>query len=140
MTEKKILKSSRQRGLILKILRGIQSHPYADIIYEIARKEMPNISKGTVYRNLKILKNEGKIQELTISRGVVRYDGDVREHYHINCLECGRVDNLPHISPRIPSEEICDLTGYQVHSQKLEVKGVCPDCHKSRCEDFNDTL
>ena len=133
MNEKqKVLKSSRQRDLILKILRSTHSHPTADWIYDQARIEMSNISKGTVYRNLKILKDEGKIRELSISRGVFRYDGDVRNHYHIQCLGCGRVDNLPHSFPQICCEEIGKATGYQVHSHKLEITGIC-----SKCQDTN---
>jgi len=124
----KILKSSRQRDLVLKVLRCSHSHPAADWIYEKAREEMPNISKGTVYRNLKILKDEGKIRELSISRGILRYDGDVRNHYHIHCLHCGRVDNLPHSFPRISCQQVEEATGYQVHGHTLEIAGVCSNC------------
>lgn len=130
----KTLKSSKQRDLVLKILRNTHSHPTADWIYDHARIEMPNISKGTVYRNLKILKDEGKIRELSISRGVFRYDGDVRNHYHIRCLSCGRVDNLPHSFPQISCEEIGKITGFQVHTHKLEIVGICPQCRGNNCQ------
>ena len=102
----KKLKSSKQRDLVLQLLRGTCCHPTADSIFEQARHIMPNISLGTVYRNLKLLTEEGKIQELRIGRGVSRYDGDLRDHYHVRCIECGKVDDVPHISPRASSKEI----------------------------------
>lgn len=131
----KIVKSSRQRDLVLRILRSTQCHPTTDWIYERARKEMPNISKGTVYRNLKVLKDEGKIQELSISRGIIRYDGDVRNHYHIRCIECGCVDDVPHISQRASNRKVEELTGYRIHSHRLEFLGVCPECQKTESID-----
>jgi Fe2+ or Zn2+ uptake regulation protein len=125
------LKSSRQRDLILGILRSARCHPTADWIYEKARKEMPNISLGTVYRNLNLLRDEGKIQELCFGRNMNRYDGDLRDHYHVRCVVCGSVEDVPHISPRASVGEIEQLTGYKIHSHRLEFSGVCPACHKN---------
>lgn len=127
-TEKK-LKSSKQRGLILRILRSTHSHPTADAVYETARQQMPNISLGTVYRNLNLLRDEGKIRELCFGRGQNRYDGDVRDHYHVRCVECGRVEDVPHMSARASSKEIAHLTGYHILSHRLEFWGICPDCN-----------
>ena len=124
-------KSSRQRDLILNILRSSKCHPTADWIFEQARKEMPNISLGTVYRNLNFLFSEGKIQELCFGRGVNRYDGDLRDHYHVRCDICGKVEDVPHISPRVSSEQIENLTEYHIHSHRLEFCGVCPECIKA---------
>jgi len=127
-TPEKVLKSSKQRDLVLQILRSSMCHPTADWIYEEARKHMSKISKATVYRNLKILKEEGKIRELSISPGIARYDGDIRMHYHIKCLKCGRVDDLPHVFPQVSIEDVGEATGYQVHSHRMEIMGLCPDC------------
>ena len=124
-------KSSRQRDLILSILRSTHCHPTADWIFEKARREMPNISLGTVYRNLSLLRDEGKIQELSYGRGTSRYDADMRNHYHVRCRICGKVEDVPHISPRVGSREIEELTGYELHSHRLEYTGFCPDCRKS---------
>lgn len=124
-------KSSRQRSLILGILRSAKCHPTADSIYQEAREQMPNISLGTVYRNLNLLRDEGKIQELCFGRGVNRYDGDLRDHYHVRCVACGRVEDVPHISPRASSAEIEKLTMYKIHSHRLEFSGICPECQKN---------
>lgn len=125
------LKSSRQRDLILGILRATRCHPTADWIYEKARKEMPNISLGTIYRNLNLLRDEGKIQEHCFGRNMNRYDGDLRDHYHVRCVVCGCVEDVPHISPRASSGEIEKLTGYKIHSHRLEFSGICPACHNN---------
>ena len=124
-------RKTKQREAILAALRATDSHPTVDWIYDQVRKEMPNISLGTVYRNLNVLKDEGKIQELCFGRGVNRYDGDLRDHYHVRCVECGRVDDVPHISPRASGKEIEKLTGYKIHFHRLEFFGVCPACYKN---------
>ena len=127
-------KSSRQRDLILRIVRATHSHPSADWVFEQAREEMPNISLGTVYRNLNLLRDEGKIRELNFSRGSNRYDGDLRYHYHVRCIECGRVEDVPHISPRASSDEIETLTRYRIFSVQLEYLGICPECDTYQAE------
>ena len=127
VTSKK-LKSSRQRNLIIRIIRSTHCHPTADWIFDQARKEMPNISLGTVYRNLNILNHEGKIKELCFGKAVNRYDGDLRDHYHVRCISCGRVEDVPHVSPRVSSEKIEKLTGYSIHFLRLEFSGICPEC------------
>lgn len=122
------LKASRQRDLVLTVIRSTKCHPTADWIFEQARKEMPNISLGTVYRNLKLLRDEGKLKELSFGRGVCRYDGDMRDHYHVRCVECAQVQDVPHVSPRISGGEVEELTGYKIHGLRLEFSGICPQC------------
>jgi Fur family peroxide stress response transcriptional regulator len=132
VVQEKKLKSSRQRDLILRIIRSTHCHPTADWIYEKARKSIPNISLGTVYRNLNLLRDGGKIQELHIGKGISRYDGDLRDHYHVRCMVCGKIEDVPHISPRISSEAIEELTGYHIHNYCLEFRGVCSDCNHNK--------
>ncbi|MBN2415353.1 transcriptional repressor [bacterium] len=129
----KRLKTSRQRELVLELLRRSDDHPTAELLFLRARERMPSISRGTVYRNLKILKKAGRIRELVIGTGVVRYDCDMREHYHITCERCGRIDNLPHVIPRISCGDIAACTGYQVYSHRLTVSGLCPVCFQQTC-------
>ncbi len=124
------IKNSKQRDLILKIVRSTRCHPGADWIYSEARKELPNISLGTIYRNLNLLVQEGKIQELILNNNNKRYDGDLRHHYHVTCLHCNEIKDVPHMSPRADSDEIENLTGYQILSHRLEFTGFCPECKK----------
>lgn len=125
--EKK-LKTSKQRNLILCVIRSTHCHPTAYWIFECARKEMPNISLGTIYRNLNLLKEEGKIQELRFGNSVSRYDGDLRSHYHVRCIECGEITDVPHVVPLVSGKQVEELTGYRIHTHHLEFIGLCPDC------------
>jgi len=134
---KRIIKSSKQRDLILRILRSTKSHPTADWVYDQARKEMPKISKATVYRNLNLLKEEGKIRECTICKGIIRYDGDVRLHYHIRCIECGRIDDVPIVTSVVCTEEVAKLSGYIVLSHHLDFTGICSKCQEKEKERIN---
>ncbi len=77
-------KKSKQKETILNFLKGTSSHPTASCIYEEVRKEVPNISLGTVYRNLGLLKQEDKILELDLAGSLSRFDGDTRSHYHFS--------------------------------------------------------
>ena len=89
-----IRRETKQRKAILNVLRRTDSHPTADRIYDEVRKVIPNISKGTVYRNLKILREGGKISELNLNGTVSRYEGNNENHYHFRCEKCGRVFDL----------------------------------------------
>jgi len=123
-------KFSKQRDLILNILRSCSCHPTADWIFTEARKTNPTISLGTVYRNLNLLAAEGRIRELCFGKGVSLYDGDLRDHYHVRCNVCGKVEDVPHISPRVSDQQIEELTGYQIHSHRLEFSGICSECRE----------
>jgi Fur family peroxide stress response transcriptional regulator len=126
----KLSKHSRQRELILRILRSTKSHPSADWIYEKAKMKMPNISLGTVYRNLNLLAEEGKIRKFSIGGATTQFDADLRDHYHIRCVHCSRIEDVPHISHRVTYHEIEELTGYHIHSLQLAFSGLCPQCHR----------
>ncbi len=82
-------RKSKQKETILNILKGTSSHPTASCIYEEVRKEVPNISLGTVYRNLGLLKQEDKILELDLAGSLSRFDGDTRSHYHFSVSSVG---------------------------------------------------
>lgn len=89
--KKGFIRKTRQRDLILKTLRGTDTHPTADWIYEQVKKEMPNISLGTVYRNLGKLAELGEITELNFGSKYSRFDGNAENHYHFVCTECGKI-------------------------------------------------
>ena len=88
------LKHSKQRDLIMRFLMSRKDHPTADIVYMNVREEHPNISLGTVYRNLTLLSDMGEIQRLRVGDGVDHFDADTSPHYHFVCSECGGVIDL----------------------------------------------
>lgn len=97
-------------------------HPGADTVYERARRVMPNISLGTVYRNLKQLSETGKIREIRLSGGGNRYDKTLEVHAHFHCKVCGKVTDVETGSVTAPVE-----TG-KLETVDIMFGGVCKDC------------
>ena len=89
-----MLKYSRQREAIKNFLMTRHDHPTADVVYSNVRTEFPNISLGTVYRNLTLLADLGEISRLRVGDGVDHFDADTHPHYHFVCNECGSVTYL----------------------------------------------
>jgi len=121
---------TRQRRVILKELRRLNNHPSADELYERVRMHLPRISLGTVYRNLEILTDLGEIQTLELSGSMKRFDGEPKKHYHIRCVNCGRVDDAPIAPLNQIEDELYGATVYTIIGHRLEFTGLCPNCSK----------
>ncbi len=119
------MRSSRQRDAVLEVLRSSCDHPTADMIFERVRTEIPNISLGTVYRNLGQLKDEGFITVVESSDTKVHYEGNLTEHIHFLCKKCHNITDVWCKSP-VPSQ-LAEM-GLQVESQKTVYYGVCKNC------------
>jgi len=119
---------TKQRKVILEVLRSKNIHPTADALYEMVRKRLPRISLGTVYRNLEILTALGEIQTLELSGSQKRYDGIPQKHYHIRCIHCGRVDDAPIAPLNTLEDALYGSTVYTIMGHRLEFIGLCPDC------------
>ena len=124
-------RNTQQRKVILDILRSTNIHPTADWIYERARQYIPNISLGTVYRNLKILRDEGLILELSDGKQS-RFDGRIDEHFHFKCSNCNSIYDVDTEEAVRINEEILQKEGYQVHSYDITFTGICPKCNGSQ--------
>jgi Fur family transcriptional regulator, peroxide stress response regulator len=120
---------SRQKELIYNLVTSTVSHPTADWVYENARRKMPHISLGTVYRNLNTLVREGRILAITNARGPVRYDANITRHSHLNCIGCGLMLDVPEaeidFAPRSPK-----IRQFEVLEYRIEFFCLCPDCRK----------
>ena len=126
-----IRRETKQREAILNVLCGVNSHPTADWVYDEVRKVIPNISKGTVYRNLKILREDGKISELNLNGTVSRYEGNQENHYHFRCEKCGRIFDLDEPVNNEINERIAKRTDFKVSYHQLEFLGLCKDCQEN---------
>ena len=91
----KDLKYSRQREAILDNLKSRVDHPTADMLFQSLRKDDPKISLGTVYRNLSLLTEIGRIKKLSDRNGIERYDYNTTDHYHFACKACSKLIDLP---------------------------------------------
>ncbi|PIE98569.1 MAG: transcriptional repressor [Treponema sp.] len=125
-------KYSRQREEIYKILKSTKIHPTAQWIYEQTKKELPNISLGTVYRNLNILIDQKRITVLHTCDDFDHYEANVMPHYHIICQKCKKIedldtDKLPSVDGNIISAAE-DASGYKITNRSFSFLGICADC------------
>ncbi|MFQ5869938.1 MAG: transcriptional repressor [Candidatus Zixiibacteriota bacterium] len=123
---------TRQRQVILEEIKKVRTHPTADQLYEIARRRVPHISLGTVYRNLEILSECGMIQKLELGGTQRRFDGNTKDHYHIHCLRCGRLDDVPIEAVVRIQTTFRGASDYEMIGHKLELVGLCPQCKKAK--------
>ena len=121
-------RGSKQRDTILRVVMNSKDHPRADWVYEQVRTEIPNISMGTVYRNLRYLAQSGEIRQLDLADGTSRFDGSTESHYHFRCEECGRIFDLDEPVDRSISERVAKNTGFKVYRQRMELIGLCNVC------------
>jgi Fe2+ or Zn2+ uptake regulation protein len=123
---------SKQREAILDLLENTAEHPTAEAIYSQIRGKMPNISLGTVYRNLAFLADSGKIIKIRMLDGTLRFDARRRSHYHLQCRLCGRVEDLAvSVDPRL-EEEAERESGAAIEGHDLCFIGVCRECRNLR--------
>jgi Fe2+ or Zn2+ uptake regulation protein len=134
MATQRMLRETKQRRAILDELRKLKTHPTADELYGIVRKRIPRISLGTVYRNLDILAETGLIQRIEHGAGCYRFDGNPHNHYHIRCVNCGRVDDVTDAPLDDIEETIKGKTDFEVLGHKIEYLGLCPECKKSQSD------
>lgn len=132
MNKKGFLRRTRQREVILSVLRSTTSHPTADWVYQEVRKEMPNVSLGTIYRNLKILTEMGEALELSYGSTYSRFDGNTEEHYHFVCESCDNVFDIDMPLIEGIGDNVEEAMGAKVTSHRLEFYGKCKDCLAKR--------
>ena len=120
-------KHSRKRDAILRVIRSTDRHPSADWVFDEVRREFPDISLATVYRNIAEFKRDGLVRTVGHVCGQERIDGDLSEHSHFICTECGAVidvfDDVP-----LPLGELSESTGLDIRRGETSFYGVCPDC------------
>ena len=125
------LKYSRQRESIKEYLNSTCEHPTADAVYLHVKQEYPNISLGTVYRNLNLLADLGEAIKITTTYGGDRFDGRTHPHYHFCCTKCGRVIDLDLDELHFVNKEAEKNFDGIIESHTMMFFGSCKDCAKS---------
>jgi Fur family peroxide stress response transcriptional regulator len=123
-------RKTRQRMAILEVLKGVRTHPSADWIYDEVRRKLPHISKGTIYRNLNVLEDEGVIIKLNVDGMVGRYEIRQDNHYHFICEKCGRIFDLNEPIETELNVKFAKKTGFEITHHQLEFRGLCKDCQR----------
>lgn len=120
---------TKQRKLILAIIQNSMEHLTADEIFIQAKKLMPSIAVGTVYRNLGLMVEAGEVKKLPQPNGPDRYDKSIKPHEHLCCSKCGSFLDLPDLELKPYIEQ---KAGIEVESYELHIEGICSECLKKR--------
>ncbi len=120
---------SKQREAILEVLRATDTHPTATAVYEKVREKLPNISLGTVYRNLAALRENGDIIGISVGDGFEHFDGDAAPHVHLNCRKCGKIEDISMQGD--PAGELAGTRGFVPDTSVYIVYGLCDNCNQS---------
>lgn len=128
---------SKKREAILSVIQGTDCHPSAEWVYRQLKAQHPNLSLGTVYRNLAFFQERGLVRSVGVVQGQERFDAITAPHSHFVCSCCGRVQDLPGIQPE---EELDRSVGRQyglaVEHHELTFYGLCPSClHQQKCKE-----
>ena len=126
-----IKRNTIQRSLVLEAVNKLHCHATADEIYEDIVKDHPNISKATVYRNLRLLSETGAIRKMEIPGGADRFDHQCHDHCHVRCEKCGRVFDVDMEYITGLEKRIKDAHGFEFIGYDILFRGICPDCKKS---------
>jgi Fur family ferric uptake transcriptional regulator len=129
------IRLTRQRELLFEIIDSAHRHLNADQLFELAKERDPKINRVTVYRTLKVLKQEGLIDELDL----LHYEGEQhyyetrlkRPHAHVVCLRCGAVQEFFGEPIQALREQITASLGFKIEIARTEVGGICADCQGS---------
>lgn len=126
---------SKQREIILETLNGL-CHPTAEELYNEINKKNPTISRSTVYRNIGILLENKDIRKVKVLTGPDRFDGSIKEHYHIICENCGRVfDFIYNFEQENLKKSIRQQTGATISINSITLYGICEECKFKKKED-----
>ena len=118
-----------QKQTIYSYLKSVRTHPTAEEVYKAVRKKVPTISFATVYRNLKQMSEQGKIKELCFDRQCMRYDAEIKDHQHLICVKCGRVEDHYGTYPAI-RKGLSKNGKYKIIDIDISVRAICPKCRK----------
>jgi Fur family transcriptional regulator, peroxide stress response regulator len=119
------VKPSVIRIKVMQFLSGTKEHPTADSIYKKLIKDIPTLSKTSIYNTLKLFSTKGVVKEVKVEDGEVRYDGDIGKHAHFKCVKCGKLDDV---------EVACEFkacTGAakgKIIDAHVYIMGICEQC------------
>ncbi len=126
----KATRLTRQRAFILEELCKVKTHPTAEELYEMVRKRLPNISLGTIYRNLDFLASVGQVQKMELAGSIRRFDGNTHPHGHVKCVVCGKVADVTGGAAEMPIGQDARVFAedFSILNARIEYEGLCSAC------------
>lgn len=122
------IKPSYLRIKVLEYLLAKKNHPTVDMIFNELAKEIPTLSKTTIYNTLKLFTDNKIVKIVTIENNEVRYDADISEHGHLKCEKCKKIYDF---RIQIPNTNIDGLDGFEITEKEINFKGTCQECLKT---------
>ena len=130
------IRYSKKREAILNAIRGTHCHPSAEWVYQTLKPTHPDLSLGTVYRNLVFFQQNGDVQSIGVVKGQERFDAVTTPHSHFICTRCGSVIDLNQIQVDAKLDRTVSLQyGLEVERHELTFHGLCPDCMQKKKEE-----
>lgn len=124
---------SKQREIILEVIKRNRIHPTAEQIYKLVTKQEPKISKSTIYRNIGILLETGVIQKIKIDSGADRYDYIDTPHYHAICRKCGEVYDFEYdFNKKEIENAIIKKSKIEFQVENITIQGICVNCKSNQ--------
>lgn len=120
-----------QKDLVYNAVKSLACHPSADEVYDYIVESYPSIGKGTVYRNLNLLSEEGELLKIMVADGADRFDHNCHDHYHVLCTGCDKVFDVKTKSLPDVNEMICDKNGFEFIDVQVLFRGICPNCKQN---------
>ena len=128
--KKDSIKLTPQRLAILEYLEGNKAHPSAADIYKGVSKRYPTMSFATVYNTLETLREKGRVLELSIDSGKMRFDPNTKPHHHLICVQCKNITDVHRkFALNLPEGEQCD---YEIIGNHVDFYGICPNCKQEK--------
>lgn len=132
------MNTSKYRKRILEILKENPVHPSANELYLMVKEKYPEIGIATIYRNLENLVKSGEIIKFTTDSQYDRYDATIIAHYHMICMKCGKVFDIPSSDVDVSNVRVSESTGHDVLEHNLVFKGICKECKNKKNEQVKE--
>lgn len=132
-----VRRNTIQKDLVLDAVNEMRRHVTADEVYEFIKAKHSTIGKGTVYRNLGVLADEGAVRRVEVPDGPDRFDFTLKNHYHVRCVKCGSVSDVDmDVIPDLENK-INDTHGMEFLNYDIFFKGICKECRENDGGKYN---
>ena len=128
MQEIQDLGLTRQREVVLRVIRDAHSHLTANEVFTAATELLPSISFATVYNSLRYLKDAGHIAEIKFGDGASRFDRMTHRHDHAICTSCGKLVDIEMEIPEEIVKRAAKYSKFKPESLEFTLRGKCPEC------------
>ena len=131
VTETQNLGLTKQREVVLRVIRDAHEHLTANEVFSAAKEKLPSISFATVYNSLRYLKDAGHIAEIQLGNGASRFDRMTHRHDHAICTRCGKLVDIEMEHPQELMKKAAKYSKFKPESLEFTLRGVCPECVKN---------